>query len=281
MEEAEIATINNEPRRASIGLNHVAKLWMGVFEAGRRMRIDCIGEQFVEVAGLEFGMAGGVNLSGKLEDFRHIFTGNRACQNDWRVWNKVEVIFEIIEDFVAVFVLEVSLRNDENDALSGVDDLAGEGLVELGMRLGAIDEEAANVGFFDGGEAAEGAKLFDANFAFAWLAETSSIKQFDRATLVANFGTVNIAGSTGEICNHSLLLFGKRVKEAGFANVWTANESDFYAIVWLFFPLARIETEVFEFGENLAAEFIKTDAGRRGNADWILGAEHEEFFVWK
>ncbi len=51
VEEAEVATVNDEPRWASIGLDHIAEFRMGVFEAGRRMRIDCIGEQFVEVAG--------------------------------------------------------------------------------------------------------------------------------------------------------------------------------------------------------------------------------------
>ena len=51
VEEAEVAAVNDEPRWASIGLDHIAKLWMGVFEAGRWMRIDGVGKQFVEVAG--------------------------------------------------------------------------------------------------------------------------------------------------------------------------------------------------------------------------------------
>ena len=37
VKEAEVAAVDYEPRRTSIGLNHVAKLWMGVFEACRWM----------------------------------------------------------------------------------------------------------------------------------------------------------------------------------------------------------------------------------------------------
>ena len=44
VEETEVAAVNDEPRWAGIGLNHVAKLGMGVFEAGRRMRINCVGK---------------------------------------------------------------------------------------------------------------------------------------------------------------------------------------------------------------------------------------------
>lgn len=44
VEEAKIATVNNEPRWASVGLDHVAEFRMSVLKAGRRMRIDGIGE---------------------------------------------------------------------------------------------------------------------------------------------------------------------------------------------------------------------------------------------
>ena len=43
------------------------------------------------------------------------------------------------------------------------------------MWFSTIDEETADVGFFDGGEATECRKLFDANFAFAWLAKAGGI----------------------------------------------------------------------------------------------------------
>ena len=114
-------------------------------------------------------MAGAVNLSRELENLGDVFAGNTRGHDDRCVWNKVKIIFKIVEDFVGVFMVEVSLCDDENNTLSGVNDLAGEALVELGMWLGAIDEHAANVGLFDGGEAAEGGEFFDAYLAFAWL----------------------------------------------------------------------------------------------------------------
>ena len=43
VKEAKVATVDDEPRRASVSLNHIAEFWMSVFEAGRRVRIDGIG----------------------------------------------------------------------------------------------------------------------------------------------------------------------------------------------------------------------------------------------
>ena len=149
------------------------------------------------------------------------------------------------------------------------------------MWLGAIDEHAANVGFFDGGEAAEGAELFNAYFAFAWLAEAGGIEKLNRAALVANLGAIDVAGSTGEVGNHGLLLFGERVKEARLADIWAADECDLDAVIRLFCSFAHIETEVFELGDDFAAKFVEADAGRRGDADWFLGAKREELFVWE
>ena len=281
MKETEVATVDDEPWWASVGLDHVAEFWMSILEAGRWMRIDGVGEQLVEVAGLELSMASGVNLGGELENLRYVFTSDGARENDWRVWNEIEIIFEIVENFVAALAFEVGLRDDKNNALPGVDNLASEGLIEIGMWLGAVDEHAANIGFFDGGEAAESAEFFDAYFAFARFAEAGGIKELNRAALVANLGAVDVAGSTGEVGNHGLLLFGERVKEAGFADIWAADERNLNAIVWLFCSFAHIETEIFEFGDNFAAEFVETDAGRSGNANWFLGAKREELFVWK
>ena len=281
VEEAEVAAVDDEPWWASVGLDHITEFRMSVLEAGRWMRIDGVGEQFIEVASLELGMTGGVNLGGELENLRHVFTSDGARKNDWRVWNEIEIIFEIVENFVAALAFEVGLRDDKNNALPGVDNLAGEGLIELGMRLGAIDEHTANVGFFDGCEAAEGAEFFDAYFAFAWLAEAGGVEKLDRATLVANLGAVDVAGSSSEVGNYGLLLLGERVKEARLADIWAANERNLDAIVWLFCSFAHIKTEIFEFRNNLAAELVETDAGRRGDANWLLGAKREELFVWE
>ena len=176
MKKAKVATINNEPWWASVGLNHVAKLWVGILETSRWMRVDGVHEKLIKVGSLELGMACAVDLNGKFEDFGDVFAGDGASHNDWCVWDEVEIIFEVVENFVTILMLEVGLGDDENDALARVYDLACEALIEFGMRLGAIYEHAANVCLFDSGEAAECGELFDANFAFAWLTETGGIE---------------------------------------------------------------------------------------------------------
>lgn len=274
MKKAEVTTVNDEPWRASICLDHIAELWMRVFKASRWMRVNRISKQFVEVGSLKLGMASGVNLGGKFEDLRNIFAGDGASHDDWCVWNEVEIVFEIVENFVATLALEVGFGDDENDAFAGVNDLAGESLIELGMRLGAIDKHAADVGFFDSGKAAECGEFFDADFALSWLAKTCGVEQFDCAALVADFGTVDVAGGAGKVCDDGLLFLRERVKEARFADVRTTDQSNLNAVIWLFFPGAHIETELFERAMNLAAEFIEAKTGRSGNANWIFGAEH-------
>ena len=52
VQEAKVATVDYEPRWAGISLNHITKFWMGIFEAGRRMRVDGIHQEFVKVGGL-------------------------------------------------------------------------------------------------------------------------------------------------------------------------------------------------------------------------------------
>ena len=158
-------------------------------------------------------MASFVDLLCEFKDFGDVFAGKAGSHNNWRKWYEIEVIFEVVEDFVGLFVLEVGLGDDENNALAGLYDFAGKRLVELGMWLGTIDEEAANVGFFDCGKAAECGEFFDANFAFARLAEACCIEQLDSLTFVLELCAVNVAGGATEVCDDSLLLLCKRVKE--------------------------------------------------------------------
>lgn len=139
MEEAKVATVDYEPWWASVGLNHVAKLWMGVFEAGRWMRINGIHEKLIKVGSLEFGVTSAVNLGCEFENLSDVFAGDGASHDDWCVWNEVEIIFEVVENFIGVFMLEVGLGDDENDTLARVYDLTCEALIELGMRFSAIN----------------------------------------------------------------------------------------------------------------------------------------------
>ena len=110
-------------------------------------------------------------------------------------------------------MVEVGFGEDENNTLAGFDDFASETLVKLGMWLSAVNEEAADVGFFDGSETAEGRKLFDAHLALAWLAEAGGVEQFDGFAFVFEFGAVNVASGAAEVCYDGLLFLGERVKK--------------------------------------------------------------------
>lgn len=139
VKQTEVATINYEPWRTSIGLNHVAKTWMSVFETCWWMHANSFVENFVEVGSFELGVTGTVDLGGELENFGGIFTSDGASENNWCIGDEFEIVFELVENLVSVLMLEIGLSDDENDALPGVDDLASESLIEFRMRLGAID----------------------------------------------------------------------------------------------------------------------------------------------
>lgn len=139
VKQTEIATINYKPWRTSIGLNHVTKTRMSIFETCWWMHANSFVENFVEVGSFELGVTGAVDLGSELENFGGIFTSDGASENNWCIWDEFEIVFEFVEDFVSVLMLEIGLSDDENDALPGVDDLAGESLIEFRMRLGAID----------------------------------------------------------------------------------------------------------------------------------------------
>ena len=139
VEEAEVTAINHKPWRTSIGLNHVTKTRMSVFEACWWMHANSFVENFVEVGSFEFGVTGAVDLSSELENFGGIFTSDGASENNRRIWDEFEIVFELVEDLVSALMFEIGLSDDENDALTGVDDLTGESLIEFRMRLGTID----------------------------------------------------------------------------------------------------------------------------------------------
>ena len=139
VKQTEIATINYKPWRTSIGLNHVTKTRMSVFETCWWMHANSFVENFVEVGSFELGVTGAVDLGSEFKNLGGVFAGDGAGEDDWRVRDKVKIVFKFVENLVGVGVFEIGLSDDENDALPGVDDLAGESLIKLGMRLGAIN----------------------------------------------------------------------------------------------------------------------------------------------
>ena len=73
MEQTEVAAINDEPWRTGVGLDHIAKLGVSVFEAGWRMSGYGIHKQLIEVRGFKLGVASLVDLQRELENLCDIF----------------------------------------------------------------------------------------------------------------------------------------------------------------------------------------------------------------
>ena len=122
---------------------------------------------------------------------------------------------------------EVGLGDDEDDGFAGVDYLAGYGLVEFGVGLSAVDEEAADVGFFDGGEGAKGGKFLDADFAATLAAEAGGVEDFEILAFVFEFYSVDVASCALLAGDYGLLFFAESVEEGGFADVGAADEGYF------------------------------------------------------
>lgn len=230
VKQAKVATVDDEPGRAGVSLDDVFEFRAGVFETGRDVFDDGFAEDFVELGSFEFEMASGVDFGGKFEEFGDVLAGFGAGDENGSVWEEVKITLELIEDMVGV-VDEVCLREDDDNSLAGVDDLAGERLVEFRMRLGRINEEGTDVGFLDGGEGAKGGEFFNTDFAFTGLAETSGVEDFECAVMKANFDTVDIASSSLTRADESLLFLAERVEEAGFADIWAADEGDFETVI--------------------------------------------------
>ena len=92
------------------------------------------------------------------------------------------------------------------------------------MRFGGIDEQGADVGFFDGGEGAKGGEFFDANFALAGLAKAGGVEDFERAAVVTDLDAVDVAGGALAGGDKGLLFLAEGVEKAGFADVGAADE---------------------------------------------------------
>ena len=186
-------------------MNDVFRFRTGVFETGRDMLDDSLAEDFVKFGSFDLEVAGGVDFGGEFKKFGDIMAGGGAGDEDGGVGEKVEITFELVKDMIGV-VDEVGFSEDDDDTFAGVDDLTGEGLVEFGMRLGGINEKAANVGLLDSGEGAQGGKFFDTYFPFAGLAQASGIKNFQCLTMEFDFDTIDVAGGALTGADEGLLL---------------------------------------------------------------------------
>ncbi len=67
--------MNDEPRRANVGLDNVFWFRTGIFEAGRSMLDDGFSEDFVEIGSFDFLVAGGVDFGGEFKKLGDVMTG--------------------------------------------------------------------------------------------------------------------------------------------------------------------------------------------------------------
>lgn len=265
--------MDDEPGRAGVGLDDVFEFRAGIFETGGDMFDDGFAEDFIKLGGFELEMASGVDFGGKFEEFGDVLAGFGAGDENGSVWEEVKITLELVEDMVGI-IDEISFREDDDDPLAGVDDLTSERLVEFGMRFGRIDEESTDVGLLDGGEGAKGGKFLNANFAFAGFAEAGGVENFESAIMKADFDAVDVAGSSLTRADESLLFLPEGVEEAGFADVWAADEGDFERIlVGLRLGCSReiLVNGGFEVFDSLAG------GGRDAESFGGLDAEAEKF----
>lgn len=94
--------MNNEPRRADVGLDDILRLRASILQASRRVFDDSFGKDFIEVGSFDFLVTGGVNLGSEFEKFGNVMTGFGTGNKYWGVRNEVEILLEFVEDSVGV-----------------------------------------------------------------------------------------------------------------------------------------------------------------------------------
>ncbi len=132
---------------------------------------------------------------------------------------------------IKVIFNEIGFSNDDDNSLACFNNLSSKRLVEFGVRLGSIDEESTDVGFFNRGKGTESREFFDANFTFTRFAQAGSIKDFNGATVIFDFDTVDIAGSSLTGADEGLLFLAKGIEKARFADVRATDESEFEGVI--------------------------------------------------
>ncbi len=64
---------------------------------------DGFAENFVEFGSFDFEMTSSVDFEGKFKEFGDVFAGDTTSNENWSVGEKIEVAFEVVEDFVDGF----------------------------------------------------------------------------------------------------------------------------------------------------------------------------------
>ena len=129
---------------------------------------------------------------------------------------------EVGEDEVGVG--EVGFVHREDDWLLAAAQFGGDGFVNRGQAVAAINDEDDDVGFFDGG-----ARLFvDAavNLVFFFAQEATGIDDAAGHAGEGGVAVVAVAGEAGGVGDERVAAAGEGVVEGGFADVRAANKGD-------------------------------------------------------
>ena len=76
VQELEIGAIHYKPRRIVVGLDHVAKFWVSVFEAGWWVLEFSVGQDLVESTSWNGLLAVFHDVQRQIEEFSDVFTGD-------------------------------------------------------------------------------------------------------------------------------------------------------------------------------------------------------------
>ena len=86
MEKLHLATMNDKPWWASISLDDVFELGVGVFEASWGMGGDGFMEDFIQGRSLGLGVASLIDFEGEIKELGDIFASLATGEDDWGEW---------------------------------------------------------------------------------------------------------------------------------------------------------------------------------------------------
>ena len=173
---------------------------------------------------------------------------------------------------VSIFAFHgIPLAHDDGHALACLGNDASKPLVEGSVVFIHIHQKEADIGFLDGSQSAQDAKLLDAHLLLALAANASGVEQLDGLPLVAQADAIDIARGARHPSHNGLLLACQCVEEAGFAHIGPADQSNLEYIAWL--GLAFLWDVLADLIQRITNTTVVLGTG----ADDALDAKAEEF----
>ena len=121
---------------------------------------------------------------------------------------------------------EVPLVDDDDDALGGVVDVAGDMRILRGDALHAVDHQHGDIGAIDGAMRAQDAVLLDARPDAPTAANARGVDQDERLALVVDDRINGVARGAGDVADDDALLPDDGVHQRGLTDVGTAHDGE-------------------------------------------------------